>query len=273
MNGILERSMAIIELLSRHGQGMELGAIAEQLDIPRSAVHRLLAGLIRLDYVRQARGRGDYMLTTKLVSLGLSYLSHSGITDSAQPILNRLAEVSGELVRLSVVDGDRLAWVGRAQGATQGLRYDPDMGSDAQLSCTSSGWAWLSTLDDDQAMTIVAKQGLGKPGAFGPNAPTTLQAVLDAVRVTRERGYSITFDTYGPGVSAMSTPVRTGREAAIGVLTISGPSVRMTEQRMHELLPELQTGARLLAVAAATSPFFRLAAGADSPAVPTRFAA
>ncbi|MEO6321130.1 MAG: helix-turn-helix domain-containing protein, partial [Polaromonas sp.] len=142
MNGVLERTLGILELLAQHGEGMEMAAIADQLDIPRSAVHRLLADLTRCGYVRQTRDHGDYLLTTKLVSMGLSFLSKSGIVDIAQPLLDRLAEISGELVRLSVVDGNRLTWVARAQGARQGLRYDPDMGSDAQLSCSSSGHAW-----------------------------------------------------------------------------------------------------------------------------------
>ena len=105
MNGVLERTLGILELLSQHGQGMELAAIADTLNIPRSAVHRLLADLVRLGYVRQARGHGDYLLSTKLVSMGLSYLSNTGIVDIAQPLLNTLAEASGELVRLSVEGG------------------------------------------------------------------------------------------------------------------------------------------------------------------------
>ena len=144
MSGVLERTLGILELLSRHGEGLELAAIADQLDIPRSGTHRLLADLARCGYVRQTRDHGDYILTTKLVAMGLTYLSNSGIVDIAQPLLNHLAEVSGELARLSVVDGERLTWVARAQGARQGLRYDPDIGSDARLSCSSSGWAWLS---------------------------------------------------------------------------------------------------------------------------------
>jgi DNA-binding IclR family transcriptional regulator len=76
----------------------------------------MLSELARCNYVRQTRKQGDYVLTTKLVSLGLSYLSSSGIVDIAQPLLDRLAETSGELVRLSVVDGERLTWVARAQG-------------------------------------------------------------------------------------------------------------------------------------------------------------
>jgi DNA-binding IclR family transcriptional regulator len=260
MNGVLERTLGILELLSRHGEGMELAAIADTLTIPRSAVHRLLADLVRLGYVRQARGHGDYLLTTKLVSMGLTYLGNTGIVDIAQPLLNQLAELSGELVRLSVVDGERLTWVARAQGSRQGLRYDPDMGSDARLSCSSSGWAWLSTMTDDAALALVAKQGIGQPDQFGPAAPTSLQDVLAAIHTTRERGYSMTTDTYSPGLSAMSAPVRFAGQPAFGVLTIAGPTVRFQAERMQALGPALVSTAQQLATLSGASPFFQLTA-------------
>ena len=266
MSGVLERTLSILELLSQHGEGLELAAIADRLDIPRSGTHRLLSDLVRLGYVRQARGHGDYLLTTKLVSMGLSYLSNSGIVDIAQPLLNRLAEVSGELVRLSVVDGERLTWVARAQGARQGLRYDPDMGSDARLSCSSSGWALLSTLSDDEAMALLVKQGIGQPEDFGPAAPTTLQAVIEAVQATRERGYSITTDTYSIGLSAMSAPVRFAGQPAFGVLTIAGPTVRFTPDKMDALSAELLSTAQQLAASSGASPFFSLTAQTGAPA-------
>ena len=152
MNGILERTLGILEYLAANAEGAPMASIADHLAIPRSATHRLLAELTRCGYVRQTRKHGDYVLTTKLVALGLSYLSSSGIVDIAQPLLDQLAEASGELVRLSVVDGERLTWVARAQGALRGLRYDPDMGSDARLSCTATGHAWLLTMTDEDAL-------------------------------------------------------------------------------------------------------------------------
>ncbi len=133
MKGVQTRTLNILELLSKHADGLALASIADQLKIPRSAAHRLLSDLVASGYVRQMREHGDYLLTTKLVSMGLTFLSNSGIIDIAQPLLDHLAEVSGELVRLSVADGERLTWVARAQGARQGLRYDPDMGTDAHV--------------------------------------------------------------------------------------------------------------------------------------------
>ncbi len=256
MNGVMERTLGILELLAQHAEGLELAAIADQLDIPRSGVHRLLSDLTRCGYVRQTRDHGDYVLTTKLISIGLSYLSNSGIVDIAQPLLDRLAEISGELVRLSVVDGNRLTWVARAQGARQGLRYDPDMGSDAQLSCSASGHAWMSALSDEDAMALVAQQGLGAPEEFGPNAPTSLQAVMEAVHVARERGFSLTEETYTAGLNAMAAPVRLAGQAPLGTISIAGPTVRFTAERMLALGPDLLSVAAQLAAASGTSPFF-----------------
>lgn len=87
---------------------MPLTALADELDIPRSACHRLLAELQRRGYVRQARSQGDDQLTAKLASMGLGFLSSSGIVDIAEPLLERPAKESGELARLAMVDGERL---------------------------------------------------------------------------------------------------------------------------------------------------------------------
>ena len=256
MSGVLERTLGILELLAQHGHGLELAAIADQLSIPRSGAHRLLTDLVRCGYVRQAREHGDYVLTTKLVAMGLSYLGNTGIVDIAQPLLDRLATTSGELVRLSVIDGNRLTWVARAQGARQGLRYDPDMGSDARLSCSASGQAWLLALSDVEAMARVTEQGLGTPGDYGPNAPTSLPALMSSVKKARKLGYSLTQETYTPGLNAMGAPVCLKGQSPMGVITIAGPTVRFTEEKMRALAPELLAVAAQMAAASGASPFF-----------------
>jgi DNA-binding IclR family transcriptional regulator len=43
----------------------------------------------------------------KLISLALKHLSDIGLVDLARPMLDRLANESGELVRLGLVDGNR----------------------------------------------------------------------------------------------------------------------------------------------------------------------
>lgn len=246
MSIALERGLSVLEHLARHPQGLPITLIAAELDIPLSACHRLLAGLQRRDYVRQARKQGDYVLTTKVVSLGLGFLSSAGIVDIAEPILERLAETSGELVRLSIVDEDRLTWVAKSQGTRQaGQRYDPDMGQDVQLSCTSSGHAWLMTMSDERALELISRQGFGAPGDYGPRAPTTIRAVLGFLHAARVRGYAMIEEVFAPGMAAMAAPVFR-RGEVIGVISIAGPLVRLGTERMRELAPALLAAANEL---------------------------
>jgi DNA-binding IclR family transcriptional regulator len=173
-------------------------------------------------------------LSTKLVAMGFQYLSSSG-ADIVQPVLDRLAQETGELVRLGVIDGERQTWIAKAQGARTGLRYDPDMGRDAPLFYTASGHAWLACMSDAEALSLVERQGAEVPVGVGPNAPRSNIELLERLRLAREH------------------PVD-GR--VIGVLSIAGPSARMPGARLHELAPLLMTFAEELSAASLASELF-----------------
>ncbi|CAN5555699.1 IclR family transcriptional regulator [soil metagenome] len=256
MSGILERSFKVLEHLAAHPEGQPLSTLAHDLEMPLSATHRLLTELIRCGYVRQARDQGDYILTIKLVSMGLSFLSASGVVDVAQPSLDRLAEESGELVRLAVVDGDDLTFVAKAQGAKRGLRYDPDMGLSVPLSCSAAGHAWLAAMSDEEALALVAKQGFGTPDKFGPKAPTTVKALLAHLRSTRKRGFSMISDMFSPAMASMSAVVK-ARDVVLGVVTIAGPMVRLTDERMESLADGLLRTSAEIASASPASTLFK----------------
>lgn len=257
MSGVLGRSLALLERLAADVNGTPLATLADGLGMPRSAAHRLLSELTEHGYVRQIRDRGDYVLTTKLVSLGLNYLKRSGVVDLCQPLLDGLAESCGELVRLGVVDVDHVTWVALSQGARKGLRYDPDTGTDVKLSCSAAGHAWLATLEDDDAIALLTRQGLARPEEFGPNAPTSIAAVMRAVKTARKQGYAVASDSYAPGLSAVCCVIRPAGHGAVGLLAISGPSVRLTAERLHALAPLLTATAAEIAQAAAASPLLQ----------------
>ncbi|MDB5872566.1 MAG: transcriptional regulator, IclR family [Ramlibacter sp.] len=254
--GPIERALRVLETLAAQPEGMSLASLAGELDLPRSACHRLLAELSRCGYVRQLREQGDYALTTKLPAVGLGFLGASGIVDIAQPVIDRLAEISGELVRLALVDGDRLTFVAKAQGARSGLRYDSDMGIDVQLSCSAGGHAWLMTLTQERASELVARQGFGDPKEFGPKAPTTFKALMKILDDDRKRGFSLINEMYAPGMTAMAAPVQRRDQPAIAVITIAGPLIRLTPQRMLELGAPLLSAARELAMSSSASSLF-----------------
>lgn len=256
----LDRAFAMLELLAAEPEGLPLNAASRSLDLPKSAAHRLLAALTARGYVRQDGETGRYLLTTRLVAVGFRYLAAAGIVDLVQPVLDALARGTGELVRLGVVDGERQTWVAKSQGARSGLRYDAEMGSEAPLASTASGQAWLACLTDEQALSLVARQGFPEPAPRGPNAPRTLKALLERLHAARKRGYAWVVESSGPGTSAMAVAIRhplTG--GVVGTVSVAGPSVRLTEARMHELAPRMLAAAGELADASTASAFFTAA--------------
>ncbi|EIK93631.1 IclR family transcriptional regulator [Pseudomonas sp. M47T1] len=252
----IERAFSLLESLTSDPRGLPMQALAEQLDIPKSATHRMLGELMRLGYVRQNPDNSRYHLSTKLVAMGFRYLASSG-ADIVQPILDRLAQETGELVRLGVIDGERQTWIAKAQGARSGLRYDPEMGQEAPLFYTASGHAWLASMSDAQALALVERQGIASPSNLGPNAPTSNTQLLACLEQTRQRGYSLVMESSAVGTSAIAAVVCRPQDGrVVGVLSVAGPTARLSEARLQELSVVLLAAADELSSACPASELF-----------------
>jgi DNA-binding IclR family transcriptional regulator len=250
------RGIAILELLTGHPWGLKAADIAEQLDIPSAAAMRVLASLAETGYVHGSGKDGMYRLSPRLPALGLAFLGVSGVTDLVQPILDDLAKKTGELVRLAIISGDRLTWVAKSQGARTGILYSPEAGAEVYLPASANGHAWLCTLPEPEVRRLVDREKLDKPG-FGEGAPRTYNQLLAALDIARERGYASVQDSYAVGTTAMAVPiVRRATGVPIGTLSVAGPTIRLSSQRMDEILPWLSSSAKELEAASTSSPIF-----------------
>jgi DNA-binding IclR family transcriptional regulator len=244
------RVLEILELLASHPDGLGLAEISAELSIPKSVTHRLLGLLGERGYVRQDVVTGHYCLTLKLTQLGLRFYAGTGINELSQPLLDRLAAATGELARLAIVDGDRLVWVAKAQGARYGLRYEPngdqDTGRPVFLHATATGKVWLASLDDDEALRIAQIPGLGRHVQFGPNVVRSAQALRKALRETRLRGFGLAIEEGEPGVAAIAVAVRASRHpdaATVATLSLAGPVGRFSPRRQQEFAELLSQAA------------------------------
>jgi DNA-binding IclR family transcriptional regulator len=246
MSVALERGMAILELLSTDRNGWQLSRLSDELDIPVSATHRLLTSLIEMGYVHQTREMGQYCLSLKAVSLGIRYVSKNDLIDLARPLIDELASVSGELSRLGLVDGERLVWVSKSLGTRVGLRYDPDSGIEAPIYCTASGIVWLATMSDEEVAQLVKRAGFAHVDEYGANAPRTFEEVLKHVRRARTHGWAMVTNSFEVNTAAMAALIYGEKQEPLGVLTIAGPSFRLSTKRMQELAPMLMRAAASL---------------------------
>jgi IclR family transcriptional regulator, acetate operon repressor len=266
-----KRALSLLEHLAGRPAGLGLTALADELALPKSIAHRLLGLLAETGYVRQEAETGRYALTLKLTTLGLRHYAGTGLDDLAQPILDRLAAETGELARLAVVEGERLIWVAKAQGAPSGLRYDPDIdhdtGHDVVLHATATGKAWLATLAEPEAMRIVAATELRTPARFGENVARSLAQFRKLLAATRRDGYGEAIEEGEPGTAAVAVAVREAPHgAAVATLSLAGPLVRFGPERRGALAARLAEAADELG---AIWPL-RARLGGPRPAFPNR---
>lgn len=248
MASLLDRHFDLLELLVEEPDGLSLTLIAERLEMPKSAAHRVLNALQTRGYVNQVPVNRHYQASLRLTCMGLKLLSAVGLIDVTQPVLDRLASQTGELARMTAADGDRLHWVAKAQGARSGLRYDVETGGQPRLYCTATGHAWLSTMSNEHALRIVYAQGWPEPTPEQPNAPRTIDDLLTRLSVARERGFAHVSSSATLGTTAVAVAIQPeSGSPAVGTVSVAGPYVRIDEDRVGSFAQDLKDAARELA--------------------------
>ena len=231
----------MIELLADHSEGLPLQSIADEIGQPKGATHRTLSALAAHGFVGQFADNKRYALTLRLAAIGIKLLEASKLPEVCQPILERLAGVTGELARLAVVENERLIVVAKAQGTRSDLRYDPSNRRDIAVFATAAGLAWLAQLPDTEAVRISLAAGLGRDDLEPPAARTRKQ-LLQRLNRTRERGYGLQIDEAEAFVSAVALPIfeQSDTQTVVGTISVAGPSWRMPEDRLEAIVPMIR---------------------------------
>jgi DNA-binding IclR family transcriptional regulator len=248
VNSLLENCFAVVELLATEGRDMRLSAVADRLGLQRSGAHRLLTALCGLGWAERDADTEQYRLSLKLPALGHCYLASTRLLDVCQPILDRLAKESRELVRLAVIEHGDLTTIAHSQGSQDSLVIQSRNFVTLPLHVTASGKAWLATLPEETALRMVLAAGFGEPGAFGPNALRSVEALQRELALTRERGYGVAVEEAEPGVVGVALTIRATNGVVHGVLAVAGPAIRMGPTRIAELAGIVRKAAGELAI-------------------------
>ncbi len=239
----VERSLDILLLLAGSRDGLRLAEVAAKIGADRANALRILNTMEEGDFVFRDPVSDRYKLTFLVTSLGFRHLEAAGVGEWAQPILDRLAEESQELVRLAVGETDRLRWIARAQGAERGLVIDPVQGKQVQLHASASGKAWLAQLPEDDAIRLVLRHGFEQ---YTPKTITTVEMLRAELRLVREMGYGTADEEADPGVVAVAVAiVRNGRP--LGTISVAAPTSRATVDTLVQHVPHVKRAAALLA--------------------------
>jgi DNA-binding IclR family transcriptional regulator len=246
VKGLLERCVEMTELMAGGAGPHRLSDIAQALDLPKSAAHRLLRALCVQGWMAQDGADGPYRLTLRFGLLGHRVLQATGLVDLTQPLLQLLADRTHELARLTVATGSGLVWLGSAQGAPPGLVYQPAMDGALVLHATANGKAFLATLDDAAALRLARDGGLGSRRPTPHTLADDAALLADLARV-RARGYGVADQEAELGVTAVAVAIRGADGPALGTVSVAGPSLRLPARRIGDLVVALNETAGALA--------------------------
>ena len=154
----VDRALAVLEILARDGHA-GVSEIAEEMNLHKSTVFRLLASLASKDMVQQSSGRGKYQMGFEILRLASSIPGRLSLVYEARPVLESLAEEYKETVNLAVLRSNFAVNVDQAMGPSMLATYDW-VGSLTPLHATSSGKVLLAALPADERGRVLEEAGL-----------------------------------------------------------------------------------------------------------------
>lgn len=238
--------LAIVEALSSAPEGLTVSELAGVLNVHKGAVSRTLRHLVDSGYVAASPATRRFHLGLSILALGLRYADGLGFPGICLPVLQDLADETGELVQLGVIEGDRLLFVAKAEGRDQRIRMVSLLGQFAPLHATAAGKVFLASLPEPEALATATGQGLR---AFTRRTITSPAALRRELRRARRLGYAVVEAELLESAGAIAAAVRLPRlrDRVVGTVSLSGPTFRLPAARKHELAPKVVATARRLA--------------------------
>ncbi len=226
------RAARLLIALADAGREVCLTDLSEALDLPPSTVHRLASTLAVYHLVEQNAVTGRYKLGLTALHLANAVLKQLDFRQEAKPLMERLADLTGETVNLSVLDGDEVVYIEKAEGSAS-LRMLSRIGHRAPVHCTGAGKILLSEMALDEVRAILRRTGLPR---LTPNTVVTFDEYLRELEFARVHGYALDREECEEGASCVAAPVRNHTGKIIAALSISGPTVRFGEERLPRLI-------------------------------------
>ncbi len=244
----VQRTMDIFEMLADQVEGLPISDIARELKVNKSIAFRILSSLKQAGYIYQSLTDDSYRLTFRLSNLGLRQQASARLTDQCFPIVRALADDTGELIRLAVVEDGKPIWVHAASGPLRRLRIDPVWPAQVVFHAHAVGKAWLSTLSDDEVARIL---GSGPFESLTPATKTELAEIMRDIQETRAQGYAMSYEESEVGVGAIAAPINVGKGGDLycaAVLSIAAPTSRMNYDALVGASKVLLSAARELEI-------------------------
>ena len=227
----IDRAVMILKCFSERNRELSLAEIADRLDLNKSTLHGIISTLKHHNLMDQDERTQKYRLGLGLMELGAIVSNSMDVNEIAEPFLNDLCNRLDETVHMCLLDDKDVVYIGKKE-SNQSIRIITKIGARIPAYCTGVGKAILANLDEPEVDKHL-------PDKMIKSAPKTITDKVELKKEfakIRERGYSTDDEEYTPGLSCVAAPIfdRSGRVRY--AISTSGPSVRMTPEKVQEAI-------------------------------------
>ncbi|MBA3411667.1 MAG: IclR family transcriptional regulator [Geodermatophilaceae bacterium] len=235
----MQRAIAVLDALADGGAELGTNEIARRTGINASSISRLLSTLTDARLVQHLPATGRYRLGVRILQLASAARENLDLRAVARPLLEELAELSGETVTLSLPGEHDVLTVDFVQ-SSRSVRSVAEIGRNSIAHATATGKIFLACgghLPD------------GDLPAFTEATITDRSDLAAAIVEIGARGYAVAVRERDNDLSAMAVPVLDRAGQLIAILGVQGPATRFDIAMMSALVPALRDRSVLIAAA------------------------
>ncbi|MBC8590167.1 IclR family transcriptional regulator [Wansuia hejianensis] len=238
----VDRALSILELVSEYTEGLGITEISEKVNLHKSTVHRLLGTLIYKGFIVQDSMTNKYKISLKLYELGAKLVEDLDILQVSKPYTEKLMKELNEVVHLVIRDNNHIVYIDKVE-ADNTIRMASNIGRRSPLYCTSVGKAILAFMDGDQVEKIWENSNIQK---LTKNTITDYKMFEKELQTIREKGYAIDDEENEIGVRCIGAPVFNHNKEVEGAISISGPAIRVTKDKVEKIAEMVKKYADLI---------------------------
>ena len=226
----VDRTLDVLESLASRRGATGISELSQLVGLHVSTVHRLLATLVDRGYVRQDPESSRYHLGSRVFTLASAADLHLDLRLVARPYLERLMRHSGETANLVTSSESEVVYLDQV-ASMHLVKMFTAPGMRAPLYCTGTGKAMLAFKPDEAVEPVLA----APLRRYTSKTLVTRPALEAELAWIRKHGYSVDNEEMEDGVRCLAVPIFDRRRDCVGAMSVSGPTTRMTPERVEKL--------------------------------------